>query len=61
MSGLHILPIYCGMVVGSKAEEELLCMTREEVEKELLKMPAHNDFRRFNTQNQGSTQDCSLS
>jgi hypothetical protein len=30
------------MVVGSKAEDELLSMTREEVEKELLKMPAHH-------------------
>jgi hypothetical protein len=37
------------MVVGSVAEEELFGMTREEVEKELLKMPGHNDFRRFNT------------
>ncbi len=26
--------LYTGMVVGSKAEEELLSMTREEVEKE---------------------------
>jgi hypothetical protein len=37
------------MVVGSKAEAELLSMTREEVETELLKMPAHQEFRRFNT------------
>ncbi len=37
------------MVVGSKAEEELLSMTRKEVETELLKMPAQKDFRRFNT------------
>jgi hypothetical protein len=37
------------MVVGSKAEEQLLSMTREEVETELLKMPAHKDFKRFNT------------
>jgi hypothetical protein len=25
VNGLHTLPLYCGMVVGSKAEEELLC------------------------------------
>jgi hypothetical protein len=37
------------MVVGLKAEEELLSMTREEVEKELLKMPAHKRFKEFNT------------
>ncbi len=38
------------MVVGSKAEEELLSMTREEVEKELLKaLPAQKRFREFNT------------
>ncbi len=34
------------MVVGSKAEDELLSMTRKE---ELLKMPAHKRFREFNT------------
>jgi hypothetical protein len=37
------------MVVGSKAEDELWGMTREEVETELLKLPAHKEFRRFNT------------
>ncbi len=47
MSGLDTLPTYCGMVVDSKAKAELL--TREEVETELLKMPAHQAFRRFNT------------
>ncbi len=36
------------MVVGSKAEYELFGMTREEVEKELLKMPAQKRFREFN-------------
>ncbi len=40
---------YCGMVVGSKAEEELWGMTRKEVETELLKLPAHTRFREFNT------------
>ncbi len=35
------------MVVGSKAEEELLSMTRKRVETELLKMPAHKRFREF--------------
>ncbi len=49
ISGLHTVPIYCGMVVGSVAEDELLSMTREEVEKELLKMPAQKRFREFNT------------
>ncbi len=43
------MPVYCGMVVGSKAKEELWSMTREEVETELLKMPAHTRFREFNT------------
>jgi hypothetical protein len=37
------------MVVGSKAEEELWGMTREEVEKELLKLPGHTRFREYNT------------
>jgi hypothetical protein len=37
------------MVAGSKAEEELFGMTRKEVETEMLKLPRHNDFRRFNT------------
>jgi hypothetical protein len=37
------------MVVGSKAEDVLFSMTRGEVEKELLKLPGHNDFKRFNT------------
>jgi hypothetical protein len=37
------------MVVGSKAEDELLSMTRGEVETELLKMPAHRRFRELNT------------
>jgi hypothetical protein len=49
VSGLHTLPVYRGMVVGSKAEEELWSMTREEVETELLKIPAHRRFREFNT------------
>ncbi len=37
------------MVVGSKSEEQLLSMTRKPVETELLKVPAHKDFKRFNT------------
>jgi hypothetical protein len=37
------------MVVGSKAEDELLGMTREELEKEMLKMPAQKRFREFYT------------
>jgi hypothetical protein len=44
----HPAGSYCRMVVGSKAEDELLDMTREEVEKELLKMPAQKRFREFN-------------
>jgi hypothetical protein len=45
-----LLTLYAArMVVGSKAEEELFSMTRGEVGKELLKMPGHTDFRRFNT------------
>ncbi len=48
VNGLHTLPIYCGMVVGSKAEDELLSMTRGQVETELLK-PAHRRFSEFNT------------
>ncbi len=29
-SGLHTLPIYCGMVVGSKAEEEV-CVSAKSI------------------------------
>jgi hypothetical protein len=45
------------MVVGSVAEEELFGMTRKEVETELLKMPRHNDFKRFNTHLAGSEEE----
>ncbi len=43
------MPVYSSMVVGSKAEEELLSMTRKPVETKLLKMPAQKRFREFNT------------
>jgi hypothetical protein len=37
------------MVAGSKAEDDLLGMTRKEMETEMLKMPAQKRFREFNT------------